>query len=200
MTPSQVIYQFVVTLLEIKPKIWRRIQISEESSFWDLHVALQDSMGWCDYHMHSFTLEEGKAPVTIGIPDAMSETIADWERTLASYFHRPGDVCLYEYDFGDGWIHEVLLEGILLKEKRLKYPRCIAGERACPPEDCGGVWGYYGLLEVLADPQHEDYKDMIHWLKNHIKKYHPYNPDVFEPNKVKFRNPREQLETLKANL
>lgn len=96
----------------------------------------------------------------------------------------------YEYDFGDRWRHELLLEGILLKEKGVKYPRCIAGERACPPEDCGSVPGYYRMLEALANPDDEEHEEMGAWLKHHAKNYYPYDPAAFDPRKVKFDNPR----------
>jgi hypothetical protein len=101
-------------------------------------------------------------------------------------------MAIYEYDFGDGWEHEVLLEGILLKEKDVNYPWCMAGERACPPEDCGGVPGYDQLLETLADPAHEEYQQTIEWLKGHLKNYHPYHPDAFEPGKVHFDKPKKR--------
>lgn len=155
---NHLIYQFKVTLKDIQPSIWRRIQVPDQYSFWDLHVAIQDSMGWLDYHLHVFRipgLHRGKA-VEIGIPDDEIDDdviIPGWTIPICDYFREPGNTAMYAYDFGDGWLHEVMLEGILIKEKGVKYPRCIAGERACPPEDCGSVPGYYDLLDIIRNPE-----------------------------------------------
>jgi hypothetical protein len=98
----------------------------------------------------------------------------------------------YEYDFGDGWSHEILLEAILLKEKGITYPQCVAGERACPPEDCGGISGYYHLLEILRDPNHVEHEENIDWLKGHAKNYCPYDPEEFDCKGVRFDNPKKR--------
>lgn len=197
MNPRNLVYQFKVTLSDILPPVWRRIQVPMQYTFWDLHVALQDSMGWLDYHLHMFRLPEPhkKSVMEIGIPgDEMDDvvTLPGWEIRIAEYITEPGNVALYEYDFGDGWEHELLLEGILLKEKGVKYPRCIAGARACPPEDCGGVPAYYQLLKTLGNPKHKEYRETIDWLKGHAKSYYPYRPDEFEPEKVHFDNPKRR--------
>jgi len=92
-----------------------------------------------------------------------------------------------EYDFGDSWHHEILFEGILLKEKKVKYPVCLAGERACPPEDCGGIWGYESLLKILRDPKHEEYESMVEWLSGW---YGKYNPEKIDRGTIKFDNPK----------
>ena len=135
---KNIVCQFRVELTEIEPLIWRRIQVPATYSFWDLHVAIQDSMGWLDYHLHVFRLRlpRRKKVMGIGIPDdeGVGEvTLPGWEIPITEYFTEPGKSALYEYDFGDGWGHRVLLEGILLKETGVRYPKCIAGERACPP-------------------------------------------------------------------
>jgi hypothetical protein len=194
---NHLIYQFKVTLNDIKPPIWRRIQVPDKYSFWDLHVALQDSMGWLDYHLHVFRIDglRRSKMLEIGIPDDEVDEdviLPGWNIPIRNYFREPGEVALYEYDFGDGWEHEVLLEGILLKEKGVKYPRCIAGERACPPEDCGSVPGYYDVLDVLRNPDHNEYQETIAWLKGHAKNYYPYNPDEFNPGQVHFDDPKKR--------
>jgi hypothetical protein len=114
---QNLVFQFKISLQEITPTIWRRIQVPAKYSFWDFHVAIQDSMGWFDYH--------------------------------SDYFFEPGMTVTYEYDIGDGWLHEILFEGILLKDKAVKYPWFIDGQRACPPEDCGGAWGYCNLCNYF---------------------------------------------------
>lgn len=194
---SNIIYQFHIELNEIVPMIWRRIQVPAKYSFWDLHVAIQDSMGWLDYHLHAFRVRmPHKRKITeIGIPDdeAYDQVVLPgWEIFIAEYFTEPGKLALYEYDFGDGWDHNVLLEGILLKEEGGKYPKCIAGERACPPEDCGGVPGYYQLLEIIGNPNHLEYQEYIAWLKGHAKNYYPYDPGGFDPDQIEFWNPKKR--------
>ena len=187
------IYQFKIELEGITPTIWRRIQVPEDYSFWDLHVAIQDAIGWLDYHLHLFLIrrKHSRVATQIGIPDDYAfegspEILPGWEIPISDYFHDVGITADYEYDFGDGWRHKVLLEGILLREKGHKYPRCIDGARACPPEDCGGVHGYSRLLEVLADPDDEEHESMLEWLGG------KYDPQKFVPGKVKFDNPKQR--------
>lgn len=197
------IHQYKVTLRDISPTIWRRIQVPEKYTFWDLHVAIQDSMGWLDYHLHAFRFPEtdGKRPMEIGLPDEESNhpILSGWEVPIGDYFIRPGVATLYEYDFGDGWQHDIVLEAVLLGEPKEKYPLCIAGERACPPEDCGGQPGYEHLLEVLRQPKHPERIDMVEWLKSHAKNYHPFDPEHFEAEAVRFRNPKKRLTKVLAN-
>ncbi len=180
----------------IEPMIWRVIEVPSTYTFWDLHVAIQDSMGWLDYHLHSFSLlpPRKREPILIGIPDDDFEenTLPGWEIPIKQFFHEPGDEAIYDYDFGDGWNHSVVLEGIYLQENEKKYPSCLYGERACPPEDCGGISGYYNLLDILQDKDHEEYGDMNQWLKGHAKNYYPYNPEYFNPDEVVFWNPKKR--------
>jgi hypothetical protein len=192
-----IIFQFRFELLGIEPSIWRRVQVPSKYSFWDLHVAIQDSMGWLDYHLHAFRVRmpHKRKIVEIGIPtdDYFDEPILPgWQIPITDYFTEPGKSAPYEYDFGDGWEHGILLEGILLKEKGARYPKCVAGERACPPEDCGGVPGYYELVEILKNPKHPEFRDHIGWLKGHAKNYYPYEPDQFNPEKVEFWHPKKR--------
>jgi hypothetical protein len=166
-------------------------------NFWDLHVAIQDSMGWLDYHLHVFRIPQKhkRKPIEIGIPqdewDGENVT-PGWEIPIVYHFTEPGQTMEYEYDFGDGWSHEILLEAILLKEKGITYPQCVAGERACPPEDCGGISGYYHLLEILRDPNHVEHEENIDWLKGHAKNYCPYDPEEFDCKGVRFDNPKKR--------
>ena len=196
---SKLIYQFRVTLQGIDPPIWRQVQVPSEYSFWSLHVAIQDSMGWLDYHLHEFRLHKprGRKVVEIGFPDTESErkVLPAWGVSISEYFAEPGNKAEYEYDFGDGWFHEVLLEGILLRNASADYPMCIAGERACPPEDCGSTSGYERLLRILKLPSHKDYNETVSWLKGHAKNYFPYDPEHFDPAEVSFSNPAKRLRT-----
>jgi hypothetical protein len=189
------VYQFRVVLLEVAPPIWRSIQVPETYSFWDLHVALQDSMGWLDYHLHLFRVSKpvtGKV-VQIGIPDddpfeGDEPILPGWEVPIASYFSHPGGVAQYDYDFGDGWEHELTLEAIVPRQQGKKYPLCLGGARACPPEDCGGVGGYEDLLTVIRTPAHEEHEDTLQWLGGR------FDPEKFDPRRVKFDDPARRYE------
>ena len=194
---KDLVYQFRVKLVGIEPIVWRRIQVPAKFSFWDLHVAIQDAMGWLDYHLHVYRVHQKykRRPLEIGIPQDEWDgdvVLPGWQVSISDYFAEPGQTMVYEYDFGDGWEHELLLEGILLKEKEIFYPRCIGGERACPPEDCGGISGYDHLLEILRNPRHPEYRDNIAWLKAHAKNYYPYDPEQFSPQNIKFDNPKKR--------
>ena len=195
--PPPSIYQFKVTLQGIEPPIWRRIQVPGGYSFWDLHVAIQDAMGWLDYHLHAFRVrrKHHRKLLEIGIPGEEWDdriVMPGWEVSIGEHFTQPGISVEYEYDFGDSWEHEVLLEGILLKEKGAYYPRCIAAQRAGPPEDCGGVPGYYRLLEIVKNPKDEEYEEMMAWLKGHAMNYYPYESEEYHPDRVHFDNPKKR--------
>ncbi|MBN2124152.1 MAG: DUF1841 family protein [Deltaproteobacteria bacterium] len=188
-----VVYQFKVTLKGIRPPVWRRIQVPGDYSFWDLHVALQDAMGWLDEHLHSFTIRNPQTgeEERIGIPCEeygwdLQEEIPGWERKIARYFNEENPKAGYTYDFGDDWRHEVKMEKILPREKEGGYPRCLAGRRSCPPEDCGGVWGYEDLLHILSDPDHEEYESTREWVGEY------FGPEQFDPKEVDFWDPRER--------
>jgi hypothetical protein len=129
--------------------------------------------------------------VHIGIPDEDAfegdePILPAWEIPIARYFAHPGTVAKYEYDFGDGWEHEVTLEAIVPRQKGMRYPRCLAGERACPPEDCGGVGGYENLFTVMGDPSHEEYASTLEWLGGR------FEPERFNARTVKFDNPGQR--------
>jgi len=161
---KKIAYRFRIELMEIKPLIWRVTEVPSTYTFWDLHVAIQDSMGWLDYHLHSFRLlpPRKRKSILIRIPDDEYEdnSLAGWEIPLSQFFKEPGDEATYDYDFGGGWHHRIVMEGIYLQEEGKQYPNCIFGERACPPEDCGGVPGYYNLLDILRNKAHEEHDDM----------------------------------------
>ncbi len=161
-------------------------------NFWDLHVAIQDSMGWLDYHLHQFSIKRPHAHkiAEIGIPDDEGlydiDILPGWEIDISNYFSDIGVSALYLYDFGDGWEHDVLLEGLIIREKGTKYPRCVDGESKCPPEDCGGVYGYFDFLKAVLDPTHEEHERMIEWYGKE------YDPDEFSPHSVRFDNPKRR--------
>jgi pRiA4b ORF-3-like protein len=189
------VHQFLVVLSGTDPLVWRRIQVPETYSFWDLHVAIQDAMGWTDSHLHEFRLldPDERRIVSIGIPtdDDPEErpVVPGWEVPLSTYFEvRPWHALpvLYAYDFGDDWEHVLVHEGMESAEPSLKYPKCLAGARRCPPEDCGGVHGYVEFLEIIANPKHPEHDMTMRWAGG------SYGPDAFEPKDVVFDDPRKR--------
>jgi hypothetical protein len=187
------VYQFRIALKDIKPTVWRRIQVPETYTFWDLHVAIQDVMGWFDCHLHQFKMLEPvtKAKVDIGIPDEDDdyEILPGWRQKILDFFSPDNKTAFYIYDFGDNWTHTILLEKILPREEGIAYPLCIEGERSCPPEDCGGVWGYEEFLDAIMDPGHEKYEEMIAWAGD-------FEPEYFDRAGVVFSDPAKRLRTL----
>ena len=187
------IYQFKISLKGIKPSIWRRIHVPDIYSFWDLHVAIQDAMGWQDCHLHDFSIRNPRTNVKerIGIPDEDDEfelnILQGWELLIADYFSTKNNTATYVYDYGDNWEHTVKFEKILPRAKETKYPRCTDGERACPPEDCGGIHGYVEFLETIMNPGHDQYENMLHWAGM------DFEPERFAPNNVHFDNPKKRL-------
>jgi len=189
------VHQFLVVLSGTDPLVWRRIQVPETYSFWDLHVAIQDAMGWLDYHLHEFRLldREEKHVVAVGIPDQDSpderSVVAGWEVPLSAYFTERAWHALpvlYAYDFGDDWEHVLVHEGMESAEPSLKYPRCLAGARRCPPEDCGGVHGYIEFLEAIANPEHPDHATVMEWSAGN------YDSAAFDLAGVVFDDPRKR--------
>ena len=139
------VYQFKITLKDIKPPVWRRIQVPESYTFWELHVAIQDAMGWLDYHLHIFEIINPSKDMKeeIGVPDedfeSDTKTLPGRKLKIADYFSMDNAKANYQYDFGDNWEHTIKLEKIVARAEDAQYPVCIAGKRACPPEDCGAT-------------------------------------------------------------
>lgn len=156
-----VVYQFKITLDGIKPPIWRRLQTPSDFTLESLSNMIQAVMGWAGYHMHAFTIDGRR----YGVSGA-----DDWERVLDEQDYALDELRLlekshfkYEYDFGDDWRHTIVLEKILPWTPDAA-PVCIKGRRACPPEDCGGIWGYQQLLKTLANPKHPERQQKLKWL------------------------------------
>jgi Plasmid pRiA4b ORF-3-like protein len=189
--PAEFVHQFLIVLSGTNPLVWRRIQIPLTYSFWDLHVAIQDSMGWLDYHLHEFLLLNAKDKVTaIGIPTdeepGQRPCIPSWKVRVSQYFNHSryhGLPALYVYDFGDDWEHLLGYEGEEPLGTSVTYPRCLAGARRCPPEDCGGVHGYEDFLAAVSNPAHPEHASSLKWAGE------SYDPDDFDPAKVVFEDP-----------
>ena len=171
----QNIYQIKVTLKDIRPPIWRRLQVPGNISLAELHDIIQNAMGWGNYHLYTFNIGGEE----YGIPDDGWDVRPDTRFFLNEL--PEGYKFTYIYDMGDWWKHEVKIEKILPPEEGVSYPRCIKGRRACPPEDCGGPWGYAGLLEALADPEHPEHDDYLEWLGGE------FDPEAFDLEEVNLR-------------
>ena len=181
---SKKVYQIKITLKNFSPTIWRRILIDESCTFDDLHLAIQASMGWTNSHLYGFYVPDpsgtrGRKTMITLIDEAFDDDLDSAVEKLKNYEHLKK--IQYEYDFGDGWDHQIIIEKVLEKTSGEKYPKCIAGERACPPEDIGGTFGYANFLDAISDPKHPDHEDMLDWCDEN------FDPEKFNPEDVKFQ-------------
>jgi hypothetical protein len=155
-----VIVQIKVKLLGVeKPPVWRRLQLRADTRLDHLHEILQAALGWENYHMHVFSFgdeEFGNPDPELGFSDERQVTLGELI-DLGARFR-------YTYDFGDDWEHEITVEDLLDAHPDTHYPVLVAAKGACPPEDCGGRWGYANLREILADPDHDEHQEMLEWL------------------------------------
>jgi len=172
---KRALYQFKITLRGIDPPIWRRIQVSEDTTLAQLHRVLQTVMGWENCHLHEFRI--GRKTYGEPDPDDERKIIDDKPTKIHAVLQGVGAELEYVYDLGDYWQHDLLLEAILQPTPDATYPRCIAGGRSCPPEDVGGSGGYETYLAAMADPEHEEHEDMMAWRG-------PFTPEEFSVEKV----------------
>jgi len=180
------VYQLKLYIKGIRPQIWRRVQVPENYTFLDLHYAIQAVMDWDDYHLHEFEMPDPRIgiPVKIGVKDDDFEdffersVVPEDEVKISDFFTLGNKAALYAYDFGDNWQVKIRLEKILSREEGVKYPICTAGKRAAVPEDSGGVWGYLYKLEILEDPSHPEYEDVVEWMGE------DFDPEYFDPEGV----------------
>lgn len=175
-TMTKQIYQIQVVLTNTKPKIWRRLLVNSDILLVDLHRIIQTAMGWTNSHLHLFN--DG---ITEYAPKEFEVEGSRNSRTIKLYsiLKKEKSKILYEYDFGDSWNHDIILEKIIKEEDTGQIPRCIKGKRNCPPEDCGGTWGYSDLLLTISNPKHEDYESMMEWLGGN---FDPEHFDIEEIN------------------
>lgn len=169
------VLQLEVTLLDTNPPIWRRVLVDGGSTLDRLHEVIQAAFGWWNYHLHEFEVGAKR----YGVPDpeeSWGEPLQDEGRARLDAIAREHSSFRYTYDFGDGWEHRVVVEKVLPQDTATTVPACIGGRRACPPEDCGGTWGYRELLEILADPTHPEHEERLEWLGRTL------DPDAFDPS------------------
>ncbi len=171
--------QMKITLADSKPPIWRRILVGDDSTFYQFHYIIQTVMGWSNAHLHMFQI----GALILGDPedDETGDFGTKDERKykLSKFNFAEGDKFVYEYDFGDGWQHKILIEKVLPFSADLKVPVCLKGKRACPPEDVGGAWGYEEFLAAIADPNHAEHDTYMEWLDGG-----EFDPEAFDIDEI----------------
>jgi hypothetical protein len=169
-------YQVKVTLMGTDPPIWRRLIVPGDTTLARLDRIIQAAMGWTNSHMHMFTA--GGVIYAEPSPEWEEEVMDEGRVLLADVAREDGEAFVYVYDMGDGWQHQVLVEDVIVEAGEAQGPRCLGGERACPPEDSGGIGGYYGMLRTLRDPGDDDYEDTKAWVESMTGG--PFDPDAFD--------------------
>jgi len=199
--PEQV-HELKITLRHSKPPIWRRIAVPSDIPLSDLHVVIQIVMGWTNSHLHQFVVRNPRPrpapqePRSLDIQarfdrlmmsrdrcwsDPQMELEEAEDETKASLCDLAPAVkskLIYDYDFGDGWDHQIEVVKIGPPAQGIDYPVCLKGKLACPPEDCGGIWGYYEMLEALEDPKHERHEDFTDWIGD------SFDPERFDLDEI----------------
>lgn len=171
-TVPRQIYQLRMSLRDVTPQVWRRVLVPGGYTLDRVHRVIQYAMGWRDVHLHSFEIGGEQ----YGEPDPGGELAVRDELDLRlDTVAGKGDVFRYTYDFGDWWEHELTVEDVFGADPDERYPACVAGQRACPPEDVGGPYGFAELLAALVDPVHAHHEAMRAWLGR------DYDPDRFDP-------------------
>lgn len=172
-TTTRRVHQLKVTLRGSKPPIWRRVLVDGGETLAHLHTVIQAAFGWWNYHLHDFDIDG----VRYGVPDEDDWTPVKDERRVSIDQAIGGGArkIRYLYDFGDNWDHDIVVENTSSASEVATIPDGIDGRRACPPEDCGGLWGYRDLLDILADPTHPEHEERLEWTGG------PVDPNAFDP-------------------
>ena len=173
-TVAEPIYQLKITLEGIQPPVWRQVLVPGDFTLGDLHEVIQATFGWWDYHLHQFIV--GETYYASPDVDDFEEFSAEDEDGVTLRQVAPGEgfAFRYQYDFGDDWLHHILVEEIGVPEPGKEYPVVVDGQRACPPEDVGGIWGYENFLRAIADPEHEEHEEFLEWVGGE------FDPEAFD--------------------
>jgi len=177
---EQKIYQIKITLDDIRPPIWRRVQVPGEIRLAELHDVIQVAMGWENCHLHEFRVGNNRYAPSVNEEFDTATTAGDTDVRLCDVVTREKAKLRYTYDFGDGWRHSLTVEKILEPEAGVRYPLCLAGKRACPPEDCGGTWGYASLIKAREHPDDPRHGELLEWAGH-------YDPEAFDLKAVNAR-------------
>jgi len=177
---ANTLFQFKITLMDSTPPIWRRIQVMD-CTLDKLHEHIQTAMGWTNSHLHQFEIDKQRYADRMLLEETFEEMgcLDSTTTMLSDVLPKNGKRFRfrYEYDFGDSWYHDIIFEGCPKPEPDQKYPLCLEGERACPPEDVGGIGGFYEFAEALANPKHKRHKELMEWNG-------PFDPDEFDAAKA----------------
>ena len=176
-----IIYRIRVSLLDIRPVIWRRFELSSQTTLKQFHRILQIVMGWGNYHLHEFRVGTKRYGVPDPDYDDPGDVIVESKILLSEILPSADAEISYVYDFGDNWRHLIELEEIVPAQPEGEYPRVLDGARSSPPEDSGGITGYANLLKILIDPTHEEYEDMRGWAGE------KFNAEVFSLKEINRR-------------
>jgi hypothetical protein len=172
--------QIKVTLDGLRPPIWRRLVVAGDATLFHLHLVLQVAMGWENYHLHCFRIDDVRyGPADHGGGFDLDDV--DESRVSVAEAFSNAQRGSYDYDFGDGWEHRLLVEKRDVPLVLDGVATCTAGKRACPPEDCGGIWGYANMLDALADPAHPERQETLEWLGE------DFDPEAFDPEAANAR-------------
>lgn len=170
------ILQIKISLIDSDPLIWRRILIPSDFTLLKFHEVIQMVMGWRNSHLHQFLV--GDEIYSDNLPEFEDEPdVLPTSAKLSKIMSKTKNF-IYEYDFGDGWQHEIKIEKVLRPDEAFTYPVCIDGANACPPDDCGGIGGYYQMMEELASPKNEEHHSTKRWFGGF------FNPTSFDPNRI----------------
>ncbi len=180
-SPKLGLYQITIALTDSPLPIWRRLQVDSQMPLSMVHEALQIAMGWWNYHLFEFKKEKLRYGIVSDFDEDDTQDADNY--TLSDLLKAPGDKCIYTYDFGDSWHHELILE------KAVRYPagedqffaQCLHGKRACPPEDCGGIPGFLNCITAVEDPLHPEHKEMLLWTGA------SYDPNAFDARMINLR-------------
>ncbi len=158
------VHQLKITLRDTKPPIWRRVLVPSDYNLNQVHAVIQVAMGWSNSHLHQFEVggEYYSAP-EFELDEMGDEVLDEYRYRLRSVVPHERMRANYLYDFGDSWDHAVVVEKVLPAEADLKYPRCLAARRACPPDDVGGTWGFHEFVEAMTDPAHPEHDTLTEW-------------------------------------
>jgi hypothetical protein len=161
--------------------IWRQVEVPTSITLKVLHDIIQAAMGWCDCHLWEFTIGKQRYVPQMLMDDAWGTVplIAADKVRLRDVLKPRKTTIDYMYDMGDSWEHRLTVTGVRAGDPGVSYPRYIGGEGNGPPEDCGGIPGFYEMLEVLADPAHPDHAFLKKWAGD-------YDSDTFDPLPIKY--------------
>jgi hypothetical protein len=174
------VYQLKITLRHIKPPVWRRVE-TKDGSLAQLHDIIQACLGWEDYHLHEFEIGDERYGDPLQWQDGFGgelEVGNEGKVRLSQLVAQGVKKFSYTYDMGDTWEHAIQIEKALPAEAGVRYPRCIAGQRACPPEDCGGPWGYADFVDAIQNPENERHEELLEWVGGE------FDPEAFDIDAV----------------